>query len=181
MQLAEAGAAHLRPHLDDGDGNLLSAYGTLFLTGAMAASRSEDRSATSNYLDEAERAALLLGTDGNHLWTAFGPTNVAIHRVNTAMELGDVQIALDLGPGLDTSALPTERRVRHLLEVARARNLSGRREGAISTVLDAERLAPEQVRHHYLSRQLVLTWVRNTQGSPGVELDRLARRMHVVG
>jgi hypothetical protein len=41
------------------------------------------------------------------MWTAFGPTNVAIHRVSTAMELGDVQVAVDLGPSLDTSACPS--------------------------------------------------------------------------
>ncbi|MEU0058870.1 hypothetical protein [Streptomyces sp. NPDC006334] len=44
------------------------------------------------------------------MWTAFGPTNVAIHRVATATELGDMQIAVDLGPQIDTSFLPTERR-----------------------------------------------------------------------
>jgi hypothetical protein len=122
-----------------------------------------------------------LGTGSNHLWTAFGSTNVAIHGVNTAIELGDVQIALNLGPGLDTSSLPTERRVRHLLEVARAHSLAGRRDDAVSAVLDAEQMAPEQVRHHYLGRQLVLSWVRNAQGLPGLELDRLARRMRIVG
>jgi hypothetical protein len=147
----------------------------------MAASRSEDRAKTRAYLAEADDAARLLGVDGNHLWTAFGPTNVAIHRVNTAMELGDVQIALDLGPDLDTSALPLERQVRHMLDVARAYNVSGGQDAAVATVLDAERRAPDQVRHHYLSRQLVLNWVRNAQGKPPFELDQLARRMHVVG
>ncbi|WP_414943371.1 helix-turn-helix domain-containing protein [Amycolatopsis sp. cmx-11-32] len=181
MQLIESGAAYLQPHLSDGDGDLLSTYGTLFLAGSMAAARSEDRSATRGYLAEAEDASRRLGVDGNHLWTAFGPTNVAIHRVNTAMELGDVQVALDIGPELDTSALPTERRVRHMLDVARAYNVAGRRDAAVATVLNAERMAPDQVRHHYLSRQLVLTWVRSTHGKPGFELDQLARRMRVVG
>jgi transcriptional regulator with XRE-family HTH domain len=181
MQLVEAGAAYLQPHLVDDDGNLQSVYGMLFLAGAMAASRSEDRATTRSYLQEAQDAADRLGADGNHLWTAFGPTNVAIHRVNTSMELGDVQIALDLGPDLDTSSMPTERQVRHLLDLARAYNAAGRGDAAVATVLDAERLAPEQVRHHYLSRQLVLSWVRNVHGRPSIELDRLARRMHVVG
>jgi tetratricopeptide (TPR) repeat protein len=181
MQLTESGADYLRPHLNDGDGDLLSAYGMLFLAGSMAASRTEDRATTRGYLAEADDAAQRLGVDGNHLWTAFGPTNVAIHRVNTAMELGDIQVALDLGPNLDTSALPVERQVRHLLDVARAYNISGRQDAAVTTVLEAERKAPDQVRHHYLSRQLVLNWVRNAQGKPRFELDQLARRMHVVG
>lgn len=181
MQLTDAGAAYLQPHLTDDNGDLQSVYGMLFLAGSMAASRTEDRGTTRSYLQEAQEASTRLGADGNHLWTAFGPTNVAIHRVNTAMELGDVQVALDVGPNLDTSALPTERRVRHRLEVARAYNLAGRRDAGIATVLEAERMAPEQVRHHYLGRQLVLNWVRNASGKPPVELDRLARRMHVIG
>lgn len=181
LQLTEAGAAYVQPHLTDDNGALQSTYGMLFLAGSMAASRSDDRDRTRSYLNEAEDAANRMGADKNHLWTAFGPTNVAIHRVNTAMELGDVQIALDLGPNLDTSALPTERRVRHLLDVARAYNLTGRRDAAVSAILDAEQLAPEQVRHHYLGRQLVLTWVRNAQGRQNVEVARIARRMKIVG
>jgi len=181
MQLTETGAAHLQPHLTDADGRLQSAYGMLFLAGAMAAARSDDRATTRDYLREAAEAATRLGGDHNHLWTAFGPTNVAIHRVNTAMELGDVQIALDLGPTLDTRGLPAERRVRHLLDLARAYNLTGRRDEAIATVLQAEQLAPEQVRHHHISRQLVLMWVRNAQGRPVRVVDQLARRMKVIG
>jgi transcriptional regulator with XRE-family HTH domain len=180
MELTEAGGSYLLPHLSDDDPNLLSVYGTLFLAGSMAASRAEDRGSTRNYLQEADTVARRLGSDANHLWTAFGPTNVAIHRMNTAMELGDVQVALDVGPGLDTSGLPTERQVRHSLELARAYNMTNRRDEAIATVLEAENSAPEQVRHHYLSKQLVLTWVRNALGRPPIELDRLARRMKVV-
>jgi tetratricopeptide (TPR) repeat protein len=181
MQLTEAGAAYLQPHLTGDNGELQSVYGMLFLAGSMAASRSGDRTTTRSYLDEAEDIARQLGSDKNHLWTAFGPTNVAIHRISTAMELQDIQIALDLGPSLDTSGLPAERRVRHLIDVARAYNLTGRADVALQTILGAEQLAPEQIRHHYLSKQLVLTWVRNVQGRPGIELDRLARRMRIVG
>jgi hypothetical protein len=79
----------------------------------MAAARAEDRATTRTYLTEADTAAGRLGRDANYLWTAFGPTNVDIHRVATAGELGDVQVAIDLGPRVDTSPLPMERRVRH--------------------------------------------------------------------
>jgi transcriptional regulator with XRE-family HTH domain len=133
MQLVEAGAAYLQPHLTDNDSDLQSVYGMLFLAGSMAASRTEDRGTTRTYLQEAQDVATLLGRDGNHLWTAFGPTNVALHRVNTSMELGDVQVALDVGPDLDTSALPIERQVRHLLDVARAYNAAGRGDAAVAT------------------------------------------------
>jgi transcriptional regulator with XRE-family HTH domain len=179
MQLTEAGAEYLQPHLSDDNADLLSVYGTLFLAGSMASSRSEDRAKTRSYIQEAEDSAVRLGGDANRLWTAFGPTNVAVHRVNTAMELGDVQVALDLGPRIDTAALPTERRVRHTLELARAYNMTNRRDEALGAVLSAERVAPEQVRHHYLSRQLVLQWMRNERGKPSPELAGLTSRLRL--
>ena len=92
-QLTADGSDYLSDSLGSADAGLWSVYGSLFLAGAMASSRMEDRSLTRDFLEHAQRAAGYLGTDGNHLWTAFGPTNVAIHRVATAMELGDVQVA----------------------------------------------------------------------------------------
>jgi hypothetical protein len=180
VQLVGRAAAVLSPGLGTAGGEMLSVYGSLFLAGAMAASRAEDRPTTQAFLREAEESARRLGRDANYLWTAFGPTNVSIHRVNTAMELGDVQIALDIGPALDTSGLPTERRVRHALELARAYSARNRSDDALAVVLDAERTAPEQVRHHYISRQLVLTWMRQKRGRPGIELAGLAARLRLT-
>ncbi|MBF6342866.1 helix-turn-helix domain-containing protein [Nocardia cyriacigeorgica] len=180
VDLVEAGASYLDQHLQAPSEDLLSVYGTLLLVGSMAAARDERRDIVQAFLSEADRAAARLGGDRNRVWTAFGPTNVAIHRVGTAMELGDVQIALRLGPAIDTSALPLERQIRHKLELARALNLAGRQEDSLSAVLTAERAAAEQVRHHYLSRQLVLAWIRNCQGTPPYALQGLARRMRIV-
>lgn len=180
VQLVDRAAAMLSPGLGTAGGEMLSVYGSLFLAGAMAASRAEDRPTTQAFLREAEESARRLGRDANYLWTAFGPTNVAIHRVNTAMELGDVQIALDIGPALDTSGLPTERRVRHALELARAYSARNRSDDGLAVVLDAERMAPEHVRHHYISRQLVLTWMRQKHGRAGIELAGLAARLRLT-
>ena len=83
-------------------------------------------------------------------------------------------------PRLDTSAVPTERRVRHALEVSRALSTTNRRDEALVTVLDAEQLAPEQVRYHFLSRHLVQTWVRTQRGKPGHQLTSLAQRLNVA-
>ena len=146
----------------------------------MAAARADDATSTRSFLATADDAARRLGHDANHLWTAFGPTNVAIHRVATATELGDVQVAIDLGPRVDTSALPMERRVRHLLEVARAYSAWNRLDEALETLLAAERMAPEQVRYHMLSRSLVLGWIRRQRGKPSTALVDLARRLNVL-
>jgi transcriptional regulator with XRE-family HTH domain len=180
VELVNRAAGVLGGELGRADGPMLSVYGSLFLTGAMAASRAEDRSTTRGFLQEAQEAADRLGGDANHLWTAFGPTNVAIHQVNTAMELGDVQIALDLGPTLDTTSLPTERRVRHALELARAYSVRNRRDDGLAVLLSAEQIAPEQVRHHFISRQLVLTWMRQLRRKPDLELAGLAARLRLT-
>ncbi|GAA2801347.1 helix-turn-helix transcriptional regulator [Nonomuraea dietziae] len=159
---------------------LLSVHGTLLLAGSMAAARAEDRSTVRAFLAEADQSARRLGGDANHVWTAFGPTNVAIHRVATAIELGDVQVAVDIGPDLDTSALPIERRARHGLAVAQAFSMWNRTEQALDAMLAVERIAPEQLRHHFLSRQLVLSWIRRQRGKPSRPLADLARRLHVA-
>lgn len=180
VQLVGDAAGYLEPGLGEATPSYLSVYGTLFLTGAMAAARAEDRASTQAFLREAETTATRLGADANHMWTAFGPTNVAIHKVATAGELGDFQIASDLGPQIDTSGLPVERRVRHDLEVARALTARNRTDEALAVVLDAEQVAPEQVRHHYMSRELVLGWVRGTRGRPSSSVADLAGRLRVV-
>ncbi|MFD9615969.1 helix-turn-helix domain-containing protein [Streptomyces virginiae] len=180
VQLVGDASEHLSPGLEDASPEFLSIYGTLHLAGSMAAARADDRSTTRDFLAEADRAAQRLGHDANHVWTAFGPTNVAIHRVATAAELGDMQVAVDLGPHIDTSTLPTERRTRHNLEVARALSAHNRQDDALARILEAEVWAPEQVRNHYLARGLVLTWVRNHRGHPSRTLADLANRLHVI-
>jgi transcriptional regulator with XRE-family HTH domain len=180
VQLTRDAAAYLQPGLTNATPEYLSIYGTLFLAGSMAAARNEDRATTRTFLAEADDSARRLGADANHLWTAFGPTNVTIHRVSTAVELGDLQVAVDLGPRVDVSALPVERRIRHRIEVARAYSAWNRRDEALTILLDAERDAPEQIRHHFISRQLVLRWIRQQRGKPSHHLAGLAKRLHVI-
>ncbi|MER6088584.1 helix-turn-helix domain-containing protein [Streptomyces bluensis] len=180
IQLVNDAAAVMQPKLGKADDEYVSVYGTLFLTGAMAAARANDRATTQAFLREANENAQRLGADANHLWTAFGPTNVAIHCVAAAGELGDIQIAVDLGPRIDTSGLPVERRVRHSIEVARALSAWNRTDEALAVLLEAEQDAPEQVRHHYMSRELVIGWIRGTRGRPSQTVAGLARRLHIV-
>lgn len=181
VQLTTAAADYLAPALPQADDRMLSVYGSLFLAGAMASSRMDDRETTRDFLTAAGDTARRLGGDANHMWTAFGPTNVDIHRVATAMELGDVQIAVDVGPQLDTTRLPVERCVRHSIEVARAYSARNRRDNALDVLLGAETLAPEQVRHHFLSRRLVAHWMKTTRGPVSSTLADFAHRLCLSG
>jgi transcriptional regulator with XRE-family HTH domain len=178
-QLTDDAAAYLRKNTGLADPVSLSVYGTQFLAGSMAAARAGDRSAVRQFLGEAHRAASLLGGDANHLWTAFGPANVAIHRVATAVELGDVQVAIDAAPRLDTAALPAERRVRHAIDLARAHAARNKTTEAVDMLLDAEQIAPEQLRCHMASRQLTLSLLRVPRSRPTARLRGLAHRMGI--
>ncbi|MQA24848.1 MAG: helix-turn-helix domain-containing protein [Micromonosporaceae bacterium] len=177
LSLARAAADRIQPGLRDPSPEYLSVYGTLLLVGAVASSRTENRQDAAEFMTEAEDSARRLCGDYNHLWTAFGPTNVAIHRVHTAMELGDVQAAVDLGPRIDTRGLPTERRVRHAIETARAFARWNRIDEALDTLLAAEAQASEQVRYHRLSRGIVREILRRRR--PPTRAVELAQRMGV--
>jgi transcriptional regulator with XRE-family HTH domain len=179
-KLTVDGVAYLDSGMAHASADLLSVYGTLLLAGSVAAARDEDRATANAFLAAADKAAQRLGYDGNHMWTAFGPTNVAIHRVAAAVDLGDVQVAIELAPRVDTTALPVERRVRHSMELARALSSWNRTDQALTVLLDAEQVAPEQVRHHAISRQLVQNWIKRSRGKPGYQLAALAHRVHVA-
>lgn len=164
-------AARLR----DADG--LSVRGAFTFVGAVAAARAGDRAEAQHFLRHAEALATRLGHDGNHVWTAFGPTTVAMHRVTVAAELGDARQAADVGQLVDVRHLPRERQVRHHLEVARALSRIAQRDSALATVLSVEQSAPDQVRRHFLTRELVHHWLRDSRRAPEPQLVALVRRL----
>lgn len=163
-----------------GSPQLLSALGTTHLVGAMTSARVKDRVQAHSHLTKARQIATAVGRDANYLWTAFGPTNVAIHEVAIAAELGDYQRAARLGQQIDDSPMPMERRVRHQLEVARALHFQRQQRDAISIVLQAENRAPEQVRRHFLTHVLLHEWVRSRRVIPTPELHGLAKRSGIL-
>ncbi|GAA4630346.1 hypothetical protein GCM10023196_055340 [Actinoallomurus vinaceus] len=124
----------------------LSVYGILLLRGAEAAGRRNDRATVSTMLDEAEGAARRLGGDHNYRWTAFGPTNVRLHRVNISASLGDAGQAIAEARRVDLDRVPTtERKAVLLIDTSRALVQWGRHEKAYEILRVAERLAPEEV------------------------------------
>lgn len=162
---------------DPSDPAAISVTGTLMLVGATASARAGQRAEASAFLRHAGRLADLLGRDANEVWTSFGPTNVAIHRVTVAADLGDIDTAISVGLSLDVSRMPRERQVRHQLEVARALTRTGRDEDALAMLLSAEAGAPEQVRRHFLTHELVHHWIRTTRHRPDARLVALAQRL----
>jgi tetratricopeptide (TPR) repeat protein len=125
----------------------ISVYGALILRGSLAAARDENRTGAVHLLDEAEDAARRLGRDDNAHWTGFGPTNVALHRINVALELGDAGTAIDLARQVDVGRIElAERKAALFIDMTRAFLQYGRHEKAYRALRMAEQAAPEEVR-----------------------------------
>jgi transcriptional regulator with XRE-family HTH domain len=85
--VAMAAARALEPGLATATPEHLSAWGALHLTALIAVARQDDRVAVRQLLGEARATADRLGQDRNDFWTAFGPTNVALHEVRWRLSL----------------------------------------------------------------------------------------------
>ncbi len=124
----------------------LSVYGALLLRGSVAAAQLGNRGAAQELLSEAEDAGERLGFDGNLRWTAFGPTNAKLHRVNIAVTLGDAGTAVDIARKIDPGTITvTERRATLLVDTARAFLQWGKHDKAYIALRAAEETAHEEV------------------------------------
>ena len=132
----------------------------MLLRGAIAAAQHDKRGTAHELLTEAEDAAQRLGADGNLRWTAFGPTNATLHRVNIAVTLGDAGTAVDVARSIDLSTITVpERKASLLIDTARAFLQWDKPDKAYIALRAAEQTAHEEVAGrpsvHRLVRQLV--------------------------
>ena len=175
-RLAERTYDDLRSATADGSERETSIYGTLLLAASMATARAGDRTGVDDLLDEADHHAQRLGRDANHLWTAFGPTNVAVHRVAAAVAGDDIATAEQWVERIDPTELPSERQVRYLFDVAMIAVHRNQTDTAIATILEAERHAPEQVYHHVMAQQIIGHLRNSKAGRQDPRLAQLDRR-----
>ncbi|MFG2448316.1 helix-turn-helix domain-containing protein [Streptomyces sp. NPDC048512] len=133
----------------------LSLLGAMNLVLAVINAREGNRAQTHEHIDRARSIAARLGGDRNDFDTEFGPTNVEIHAVSTAVELGDAGLALEVAQQVDPSGLSPERQARFLLDVARAHAQRRHVGEAAAALLEAEALAPEQIHGHHLARDVL--------------------------
>ncbi|MBJ7598534.1 helix-turn-helix transcriptional regulator [Candidatus Nephthysia bennettiae] len=177
------GVNGLETYVASGNPEYWSVWGALLLVAALIAARKGSTSAAAEYIEEASRAAHYLGRDRNDLRTAFGPTNVAIHRVSVAVELGDPGRALREGDNVNVERLPAEFRERRstlLVEVARARAQQGDRGTAILHLLEAEAIAPEEVRFNFIVREMLRDFLKKERKLRTPGLWSFAQRLGVL-
>ena len=92
----------------------------------------------------------------NHCWTAFGPVNATLHRINIAVTLGDAGTAIDLARSIHLDAIAVnERKAILLIDTARAFLQRDRHENAYLALRAAHQTAPEEVTSRAAVRDLV--------------------------
>ncbi len=160
LGLGDRAAGWLSGHSRREDREAASLLGMLHLRAAVAAARRQDRATATELLGRAQAAAEIVGGDTNLWHTGFGPTNVAVHRIAVALDLGDAVLVAEHGPRLDARALPVERRAALLIDVGRAQAMLGRDAPALSTLLAAESIAPQLVHHATTVRESVRVMYR---------------------
>ena len=185
LEISLSSAAALEPRLrQEGSGpEEWSVWGALLLTAALAAARDNDIGAASDYLRRAARAADQIHGDRNDLWTSFGPTNVAIHGISVAVELGDVPETIRRAEQVNTTTLPAdllERRAQVLIDLGRA-YVQRRDDAAASAVFrQAEELAAEEVHYSVPVREALREMLKREHRYATPELRPLAQRTGII-
>ena len=175
---ASTAAVALDERAASGERAALSLWGSLHLQLAIAAARQNDADTAYTHLGLARTAADRLGEDRNDYETEFGPTNVELHAVAVAVELGDAGRALRNAEGLDASHLSPERQGRLLIDVARAHAQRRNIASAVAAIEAAHLVTPEQVDSHPMIAAIVRDLLRSEQGRDP-ELKALAARLRL--
>lgn len=160
---------------DDGDTGAMSLWGALTLQRAVIAAREGNATAAYSHLERAKTMANRTGPGRNDYTTEFGPANVTLHEIAVAVELGDAGRALRAAETADTTGLSPERRARMLIDVARAHAQRRQVPQAVAALAEAGQITPEQIRNHYLTRQIISDLL-TMQDPPSPALKDLAAR-----
>ncbi|MGQ4465241.1 helix-turn-helix domain-containing protein [Streptomyces violaceoruber] len=153
-----------------------SVLGSLHLALALTYARGQQRAEARRQIERARSVAALIGEDRNDFDLEFGPTNVSIQAVSTAVDLGDAGEALDLGKEVDAASLSPERQGRLLMDLGRAHAQRRHVGEALRCLLDAEELVPETIRTHVAARKAIRELVLIEGASAPPELLALAER-----
>ncbi|TDC54374.1 XRE family transcriptional regulator [Jiangella ureilytica] len=154
----------------------ISLSGSMLMQMAITEARRNNADQAYAYLVDAERLAQALGTDRNDYGTEFGPTNVTLHQVTVAVELGDAGRALRIAADFDPGGLSPERRSRYQVELARAHAQRRDAPAAVAAIRQAYEIAPELVVGHPTVHAL-LTDLLRTEGGQATDVRDLARQV----
>lgn len=175
--------ARMEPTIDTAADEIAALYGMVVLAAEISAAKLGDASTAGSMHGEALALAERRFTDGRiDPETAFGVTNVHLHRVSSMVYLGRPADALDAAAHIDMpalQALPRERRATFWLDAAAAHHQLGHGEATARALLTADRIAPEEARCRPESKRMIGSLIDDPNYRSGVELRALAQHAGV--
>jgi transcriptional regulator with XRE-family HTH domain len=159
----------LRPFMAEATAQRLAVWGGLHLLGAAEAARDDQDAEAWKLLDTADRVASRTG-ETNHFRMVFGPTNVTMHRISTAVELGRSREAIELAERVDLESVPAvERQLTCHLDAARCYALRRNDVAAVHMIQRIHSASPEELRFSVLVRETLRELMGRAR--PGIQSD----------
>ena len=155
-------------------------WGGLLLTAAVAAARQGEEPVAWELMGEARTGSRLLGSDYADLYSIFGPTNVAIHGVQVAVELRNGRDAVRRSQRVAWDRLPEsllERRGQFLIDTAHGHVMERDDAAAVAILLRADHIAPQEVRLSPDVHDLARTMLARERSGAAPGLRDLAGRL----
>jgi transcriptional regulator with XRE-family HTH domain len=180
-QVALRAAEAIHPHLQAGHHDSIALAGALQLVAVVAAARRRDWWGARGRLEDVTTLTAAIADKSNVLWTAFGPTNLELHRVSIEMEAGDAAEALRLADLVDPSRLPSrERLFTFSLEIARCYELRREDAAVLLQLLSLEELAPEDLARQPMAREILYNLMRRARPMHARQGEALAKRLGLL-
>lgn len=157
-----------------------SVYGSLVITAATAAARSQKAGRARDLLAESAQIAEWMGVDRDDYNSPFGPSQVTMQSVDVGVQTGEYGQAIKAARTMpnDSAALPLAARARHLTDRALAHTKLGQHDKAVALVLTAEQMAPDWAKHQ-TSIKSVIRDLLHTRRSSSIRLRAVAGRLGV--
>jgi transcriptional regulator with XRE-family HTH domain len=184
-RLAVDTAERIEPKLGRARPEHVSVWGSLLVSGAVAAAREEQADTADDLLSLAEAAATRLDATGatvrRDYETPFGLPQVIMQAVDVSVVTNRPGRALDIARRMPPEApLPLAARARHLADKASALTTLGRDREATDTLLMIERDAPHWISYQSYPRTICLELVERERRVRTPRLRGLAERLGVA-
>ncbi|WP_157963821.1 helix-turn-helix domain-containing protein [Actinocorallia populi] len=138
------------------DRRAASVYGALHARAAVLAAFGGHTSVAWSNLKIAKMMVDAVDGDVEHFHTSFGAASVKVHEVAAAVELRDGAEAVHRAAGWTPPVgLPAERASHFFIDLARAQIWAGDPAGAVASLLEARRRAPQHTRTNPGTREVV--------------------------
>lgn len=149
--------SYLEPLLSDATNDVLAITGALRFEAGYTAARRGDTGTAWGHWDQADRLAARLPADYYHPVTSFSQAIMGAHAVTVAVELHAGGESVRQAVRSDATAIPSRpRRARHHIEQARAYQLDGQPDVALTALDQAHEAAPETIRWNGYAKKIIL-------------------------